>query len=99
MQIRARVITGSHDEVDLLLHHIDLFAREIDLVTALIVFAVALKHGEIAVRRLVVKGIVLGEVFYRVRRGKGDEKIAPCPFVCRFPIYSRWQPAHTSGLV
>src|SRR5260370_15942423 len=57
MQVRACVISGSHDVVDLLLHHIDWLAREVDLVAALVVFAIAPEHGEVAVRWLVVKGI------------------------------------------
>ncbi len=49
MHVRADVITGTQNVVDLLLQHIDLFAIEIDLVSALIVFTIAPEHGEIAV--------------------------------------------------
>src|SRR5881409_1453331 len=67
MHVSADVIAGTQNVVDLLLEHIDLFAIGIDLVSALIVFAIAAEHGEIAVRCLMVKGVVLGVVFYGVR--------------------------------
>src|SRR6185437_6274644 len=66
MQVRSRMVTGSHDVVDLLLHQVDLFAGEVDLITALIEFAVPPEHGEGAVRSLMVKGVFAGVVFYRV---------------------------------
>ena len=64
MQVRARVIAGAHDVVDLLLHHVDLLAAGIELVAALIIFPVALKHREVAVRRLMVEGVLVGEIFH-----------------------------------
>src|SRR5580658_7499500 len=69
MQVRARMVAGSHDEVDLLFHHIHRFAREIHLVAALIVFAIAPEHGEITVRWLVVIG-----AFYHVHRRRQERK-------------------------
>ncbi len=70
VQIRARVIAGPHDVVDLLLHHVDLLAGGIELVATLKVLPVALEHGEVAVRRLMVEGVLAGEILYgEFRRG------------------------------
>ena len=49
MQICASVIAGAHDEVDALFHDVDFPAREIDLMAALIILAIAQEHREIAV--------------------------------------------------
>src|SRR5258708_5763219 len=48
MNIGAVVITRAENVVDLLFEYVDLFALEVDLITALIIFAIALQAGGIA---------------------------------------------------
>ena len=62
VRVGTSVIAGTYDVVNLLLHYIDFLAIEADLMAALVIFSITLKHGEIAVRRLVVIRIVPGVI-------------------------------------
>src|SRR2546422_405669 len=55
VQIRAYVIAGSDDVVDLLFESVRLFPVEADLIPALVKPSVTLDVGEVALGRLVVK--------------------------------------------
>src|SRR5437879_773157 len=66
MHVCARVISGAHGEVELLFHHVDLFARGMDPVACLVVMAIRLEHGELAVRWLMIERTFVG---VRVRWG------------------------------
>src|SRR5439155_6242468 len=56
MQEGAHVAPGSHDEMYFLFHEVRLFSVEANLVTALVVFAVASQHFKITVGCFVIEG-------------------------------------------
>src|ERR1041385_3627761 len=60
VEISARVIAGTHHVVDLLLHDVDLAAGGIELMAALIIFAIAAQHGEVAAGSVMVEGAFAG---------------------------------------
>src|SRR4051812_40145062 len=68
VQVGTGVISGAHYVIDLLLHHVDFFSLVADLITALVVLAVMLQHGEAGKRRLMVVGVVAGVILDRILR-------------------------------
>lgn len=73
MDERAGVVTRSHDEVDFLLQNIRLSTPRVPLVAPLVVAAVALDMGVVAVRGLVVE---------RLGRAR-DLDVGSCPHLVK----------------
>ena len=85
VEIGSRVISGTHDVVDALLHHVDLAAGGIQLIAPLIIFAAAPEHGEITVRRTMEIRVVAGKILNHNLRRRAIKGTAHAGFLVALP--------------